>query len=252
MQPIQRKALIISGASFILGAVLIHHYLKALERQAAGGERVSVLVAVRDVAAGAALTEADLSVRDVPESCVDERRVQAKERKSVLGVPLTGPLSAGSGLLWSDLVASSGSGRRLSSLVTEGKRVIHVSTKGSSFDGLLQPGDRVDVLLTTNDGNATTTTPLLENLLVLSVGGALASEDPAPRRGSVGGEAVGLSVSASEALMLTSAETRGRLRLVLRNPSDVEMQAPSPSETTSAEKQPRAKAEPNRGIEHVR
>jgi pilus assembly protein CpaB len=251
MQPIQRKALIISGASFALGAVLIHHYLKALEREAAGGERVSVLVTVRDVAPGAALTEADLAVRDVPESCVDDRRVQAKEKKGVFGVAVTGPLSAGSGLLWSDLVSNTASGRRLSGLVAEGKRVIHVSTKGSSFGGLLQPGDRVDVLLTTNDGSAPTTTPLLENLLVLSVGGTLADDDAPSRRGSLG-DAVGLSVSSSEALVITSAETRGRLRLVLRNPSDLEMQAPSPADATPAEKQLRAKAEPNREIEHVR
>jgi pilus assembly protein CpaB len=252
MQPLQRKALIISGVSFVIGAVLIHHYLKALEREASGGDRVSVLVTTRDVAPGASLSEADLTVREVPESCVDERRVQAKEKKSVLGVPVTEPLSAGSGLLWSDLVSNTASGRRLSGLVAEGKRVIHVSTKGSSFDGLLQPGDRVDVLLTTNDGASPTTMPLLENLLVLSVGGALADGDTAARRGSMGGDAVGLSVSASEALVLTSAETRGRLRLVLRNPSDVEMQAPSPAASPTDDRRPRTKAEPNREIEHVR
>ncbi len=251
MQPVQRKALIVSGVSFVIGALLVHHYLKALERKAAGGERVSVLVTARDVASGAALTEADLLAREVPESCVDERRVSADDKKSVLGVPVTGPLIAGSGLLWSDLASNTTSGRRLSGLVAEGKRVIHVSAKGSSFDGLLQPGDRVDVLLTRSDGNTATTTPLLENLLVLSVGGALVDEDTPLRRGSVGGDAVGLSVSSSEALVLTEAESRGRLRLVLRNPSDVEMQAPPPAESTPPEKQP-SKAEPNREIEHVR
>ncbi len=227
---------------------MIHSYLSALEREARGGDRVQVLVTKRNVAAGAALLDEDVAVRDVPASCVDERRVLAKEKQSALGVPVTTALSTGAGLLWSDLTSGESRGKRLSSLVTEGRRIVSVTHKSSTFDGLLEPGDRVDVLLTTTEQGAPVATPLLENLLVLSVGGALPGASDAGKRSS--GDSVALSVTTSEALVLTAAESRGRLRLILRNPSDLEVQPPAPQPPKSAP--PRASARAPREIEHVR
>lgn len=252
--PVNRRIAIASAAAFLVGSGLVHLYLQKLERETSGGVPVDVLVAVKDLTPGAVLTEAAIGVRQVPEAYVDERRIRARDAKDALGVPVTTAVGAGEALVWSDLAGSTLKGRQLSGLVAEGMRAVTITSKVNLFEGLLRPGDRVDVLVTSVDGSeggTPTTRTLLQNVLVLSVGGDLGgSGEGTLQEAQRGGASVNLSVTSEQATELAQAEHRGRLRLVLRNPNDIELVATPPR--AQMERVPGAPQTERKEIEHVR
>jgi pilus assembly protein CpaB len=164
-------------------------------------------------------------------------------------------------VLWSDLTQFSDHGRLLSGLIQNGMRAVSLDGRSIDFDGLLRPGDRVDVVFTTSDKEATagSTVTLLQNLMVLSVGGEIARTDESNKRGYNHGSVV-LSATVEQAQLLTQAEQRGHLTLTLRNSEDIAVVESVP-ETTSKEllgAKDRSDWRTNRGvatkgnIEHVR
>jgi pilus assembly protein CpaB len=95
--------------------------------------------------------------------------------------------------------------------------------ESSAFGGLLRPGDRCDVLLTALRPGSTeqVTVPLLQNVLVLSVGEDTGGPDANDERQRRQGRDVNVAVTIEQAGLLTLAGEQGTLRLVLRNPEDV-------------------------------
>jgi pilus assembly protein CpaB len=225
--PLKKPAIIAASVATLAGLAVSHLYLKRLEAEVSGGPKVSVLVVSEDTPIGAVLTEDKLAVREVPQAYVEERNVRASEVKRVLGVRVAGGLRANEAVLWSDLMKFSEHGRVLSGLVQNGLRAVTVDARAADFDGLLRPGDRVDVLFTTpskdTEGGATTT--LLQNLLVLSVGSDLGKRDDGNKDDIASGRtgSVTLSATLEQAQLLTQAKERGRLGLTLRNPDDIQL-----------------------------
>jgi Flp pilus assembly protein CpaB len=112
---------------------------------------------------------------------------------------------------------------------------VAIESRAGAFDGLLRPGDRVDVLFTAGSGTEPgSTVTLLQNLLVLSVGGSVAktSEGGARVPGALRGGSVTLSASVADAQLITQAKERGQLSLTLRNADDIAL-ATGVTETTA-------------------
>jgi pilus assembly protein CpaB len=236
----KKAGLIASLVAALASGGLAHLYFMRLEAEVSGGPRIAVLVAASDVAIGAPLTESTLVVRDIPQAYVEGRNVRASEVKKVLGARVLAGLKANEALLWTDLSKFNDHARVLSGLVENGMRAVVVDGRMANFDGLLRPGDRVDVLHTTgdkDDANGVTVT-LLQNLLVLSVGSniARANEDP---KAATRGASVSLSASVEQAQRLTQAVQRGRLTLTLRNPDDITLVEGVPG-TTARDLEPRS------------
>jgi pilus assembly protein CpaB len=256
-----KRVFLIATAAAALGTGLLGHmYLDRLEAEVSGGPRLGVLVAASDVPVGATLTEKLVAVRDIPRAYVEGRHVRAGDASKVLGNRVAGGLKAGDTVLWSDLEKFQNQSRVLSGLVQQGSRAVAIDGRGADFQGLLRPGDRVDVLLTTGgkeDGSTTIT--LLQNLLVLSVGGSVVRPDDEAGQASVSrGGAVTLSATVEQAQLLTQAQQRGRLTLTLRNSGDITLVEGLP-ETTGKSLVPAkdivakpAVAARREGIEHVR
>lgn len=252
----KKLALPLSLGAAALAAFLSHLYLARLEADVSGGPKVAVLVAAQDVPVGAALTEKHLAVRDVPQAYVEGRQVRASEVKKVVGARAAGGLKANESLLWTDLAKFNDRARYLSGLVQNGMRAVPLDLRSADFDGLLRPGDRVDVLFSTGTkGEEGATQTLLQNLLVLSVGGTLGgdNESAAAARGSLT-----LSATIEQAQILTQAQLRGRLGLTLRNTDDLTLAEGLP-ETTSRDLLPRERSDVQRrapatkgAIDHVR
>jgi pilus assembly protein CpaB len=116
-------------------------------------------------------------------------------------------------------------GSTLASLIAPDKRAISVRVDDVvGVGGFLLPGNRVDVLATktTNAGsNNATSRTLLENLRVLAVDQTAGTDKTQP----VVVRAVTLEMSASEAELLVTAQTEGKLQLALRNPLNLEKKA---------------------------
>lgn len=215
-----KKAFLIAIVIAAVGVGLSHLYLTRLEHEVTGGARLSVLIAAKDLRPGTVLREALLGVRAMPQAYVGERNIYARDSKKVIGIRVSTHIKANEPVLWSDIATLSQPGRDLSSAVQDGKRAVSLSSQTSSFDGLLRPGDRVDILFTPSSGDETSI--LLQNILVLSVGGQLSQQDEA-LKGSLGRKSITLSVGIEESQLITQAERQGTLKLILRNPEDIEL-----------------------------
>jgi pilus assembly protein CpaB len=213
-----KSLLMLSCAGAITGFALTHLYLTRVENQAAGGEKVAVLAAVDDIPVGSALQKEQLAVRQIPVAYLSTRHVAASDSTRVLGVRLSTGLKANDFLEWTDLSQGQPTGRDLSSLIQEGMRAL--SLRGSAlFDGLLRPGDRVDVLFSSEEGGHATST-LLQNILVLSVGGVI--DQPENQKNSYRNPSSAVvSVTLEQSQLITQALQHGRIELALRNPNDI-------------------------------
>ncbi len=257
-----KKLGIVASIACALGSVgLGHVYFQRLEAEVSGGPKVAILAAAGDVPVGGTVTEQNLVVRDIPQAYVEARHVRASDVKKVLGARVAAGLKANDALLWSDLAQFSDQHRVLSGLVQNGMRAVAIDVQSRDFDALLRPGDRVDLLFTAGGKEAASSTiTLIQNLLVLSVGSNISRADEKSSPSTRSGGGVTLSVTASQAQLITQAKERGRLSLSLRNPDDITLVDGLPETTgadivrraESAVVQPTKTAAVKGEIEHVR
>jgi pilus assembly protein CpaB len=230
-----RVALVIALLAAVVGGSALYLYKQRFEHEAVGGAPVSVLVARQDIPLGSKLTSEMLVSRRVPEAYVDGRTIQAGEASRVIGLPLRTRLQAGEELLWSDVAAATAEARDLAGLVQNGMRAVALSASPTSaFGGLLRPGDRVDVLLTTDRLGAEServTVPLLQNLLVLAIGADVTGEGDRSRERRT--TTVSVLVAPDQAQLLAFALDRGSVTLALRNPEDIEVVERLPETTAN-------------------
>lgn len=213
-----KSLLLLTCVGAITGFALTHLYLIRVENQAVGGEKVAVLAAVDDIPVGTALQKEQLAVRHVPVAYLSTRHVTANDSTRVLGVRLSTGLKANDFLEWTDLSQGQPTGRDLSSLIQEGMRAL--SLRGSAlFDGLLRAGDRVDVLFSSDEGGQATST-LLQNILVLSVGGVI-DQAESQKNGYRNPSSAVVSVTLEQSQLITQALQHGTIELALRNPDDI-------------------------------
>jgi len=106
----------------------------------------------------------------------------------------------------------------------------------SGISGLLRPGDRVDIIGTFPTGSKDQVIPeagggssvgyitmtLLQNVTLLAVGQDIQSNTGDNDNNSY--NSVTMSVTVEEAELLTIAQTRGELELLLRHPEDVDIE----------------------------
>lgn len=195
-------------------------YTQRLEAEVSGGPRTSVLVAAEDIPIGAVLSEKMLAIRELPRAYIESRHIFAKDTQRVVGKRVTEGIKANEALLGSDVTKFS-EHKQLSAVVANGMRAISIEGRAADFDGLLRPGDRVDVLLSQAAGDfGGATITLLQSLLVLSVGGTLERSDGNARTYSRGAT-VTVSTTVEQAQVLTEAMRRGKLTLTLRNTDDI-------------------------------
>lgn len=237
-----QRQVIAAAAACVVSLTSGYLALQRIRNQVSGGPKVPALVVTRDIGAGATLDSEVLAIVQIPRDYLDARRVQASEKGGIVGATLATSLHAGDGLIWSDVAGGEESSRRLADLIEPGHRAYQVPEDANPLRTRLQAGDRVDVLLSAFDAS-----PLVvENLMVLAVG--------TPGSGQSGHEGsqgwgVSLSTTPDEAARLVAAERKGKIRLVLRNPSDIALQ--SNIEQQPAERSPSARSTAAE-IDHVR
>lgn len=209
-----RRAIWLAALAFVVSGLGIYSTLQGYRRQLEGGEKLEVLSVTRDLEPGTSLVQEDIAIVRIPEDYVDERRVLARDLKTILGVPLMVRVRAGEGLYWSDWVQSKRGEGALTQAISPGQRIYQLNDAANPFRHRLQIGDRVDVLL----AHANRIEQVVQNVLVISVGESSPGKSDSSVWMSPSG--VSLSVTPDEVERLFLAERAGPLRIVLRHPED--------------------------------
>jgi pilus assembly protein CpaB len=219
------RALFLAIVMGILGLFLLVLYQRRFEIEASGGERVKLLVAVKQIERGKPITEDAIATREVPQAYVEERAIKEQDRAKVLQLKVSGTVKANQTLMWTDLVSASEDRRDLSSLVQPGYRAVSVRTaREDSSIALIRPGDYVDVvgvLGPSSTSEQRSSVVLLQKVLVLAIGADMSADksdrtDKAYDRDTL----LTLSLTLTQAQVLALASEKGRLTVALRNPDD--------------------------------
>jgi pilus assembly protein CpaB len=235
-----KKKLVVAVGLALIAVLSLWLYSRSLQEEVAGGQKVTVLVAAEDIAAGARLTKASLALRDVPEAYVHQASIRKGEENQIIGRPVAEKVSQGQPLLWSDFeLQKTASSRRLSGAVSKGQRALTIPVDMSgSMAGMLRPGDRVDVLGTfaRAQGSDWATVTLLQNVQVLATGDQRAGEGgeemaSMPQGGPRTFSSITVSVDLEEAELLVFSMQRGPINIVLRSQDDIETQDDIPDKT---------------------
>lgn len=224
----ERKTLVLALAGGALGlaaSAMAYHYLEREETQFRDRiteeqtrNQVAVVVAKADLAPGTAIGAGNMATRQVPRDYVYPETVLPAAFDGVSGQTLVKPLAKGQPLLRGYL--SGGGAAGLADKIEPGRRAIAINVdEVSSINGLILPGDRIDVMLSSRSNG--TVVPLLQGVTVLATGTQVT-----PRAGGPGDEKFGLryatmtlDVAPLDAERVILAREQGTLTAVLRGRS---------------------------------
>jgi Flp pilus assembly protein CpaB len=238
-----KKLLIIAIACGVLAALLGWLYLKAKESQyraayqPASQVKVAVIVPKVDIGKAQPLTPENVAVMDVPRDYLPSNAVMAEDWPQLENRMAIHDLQKGRPLSW-DSVEQDGVSR-FSENVALGKRVKTVKiSKINSFDGMLRPGDRIDLLGTfsatdigmqeQNNYSDEVVINVLQDVEVLAAGREDAKgrkyenyhDRSTPDGFNMNFSTLSLMLTPAQVARVELAEKAGELVAVLRHPKD--------------------------------
>lgn len=218
----RRTALIVALVLALAAGWLLLTYLSNLQRITnANSQPVSVLVAAQEIPAREQITPAMLGTVTRPANSIDPNVVHAEDAKQIIGSLSLITIPAGSSITQAMVGRPSDVG--LTVRLAPGMRAVSISIdKVKGISGLVQPGDRVDVIAqppkTSNVPPPSST--ILRGVRVLSIGDTLevAAATPSPQEAQA--TSVTLEVTPKQADLLVLADINTTLRLALRSPKE--------------------------------
>lgn len=221
-------AMLCGGVAIYAGSRYVNEQVQAERERLApvAQQMVDVVVANATLDKGDIVSGDTMAIRSVPAEYVSSSVVTPEQFDALVGQRLL--LSMRPGEMLSTAAVSSAEQLVFSSRVKPGIRALTISVDEiNSISGMLQPGDRIDLLLTARPPSASghgeaehdATVPLLQNLLVMATGRQVrpgANDNGDDRSFS----SVTVEVTPSQAQRLIVAQRAGRLTAVLRNPDD--------------------------------
>ncbi len=231
-QPRGRKTLVLALAGGILGvaaSVMAYHYLEREETQLReqmqskqSQDDILVVVAKANLAAGSEIGDGNMATRHVPKDYVYPETILPGNFDKVRGQTLAKALAKGQPLLSGYL--SEGGVAGLSDKLKEGRRAVTINVdEVSSINGLIHPGDRIDLLFSGRGGaSGGSVVPLLQNLKVLATGSQYLPADGQPGQDKFGltYSTLTLDVTPEDAARITLARELGILTATLRGRND--------------------------------
>jgi pilus assembly protein CpaB len=206
------------------GSIFLYQWLQGKTADQAvaqvEGDTASIVVAAADLPWGTKLTkemlkEASFLKESLPGGC-------KSDPKSLEGRVLIAPLKQKEPVLEYKLAPEDITMGGVSAILQPGMRAIAVKgDKVIGISGFIQPGNRVDVLVTMKDPKTknTTTKLVLENILVLATGSEIKGMQDG-KQSSV--DVYTLEVATDQTEKLALAAAKGKLQFALRNLRDTE------------------------------
>jgi pilus assembly protein CpaB len=219
----RNRLLLIGFVALVLGAfvsLVVYRNLQArTSSKTPPGEEI--IVASDDLQVGSKIDEKDIRLVHFPSGDLPAGVFHQKTKLIGRGVVL--PIAKGEFVL-PNKIAGENAGSGLPALIPPGMRAVSVRVNDTtSVSGFVQPGTRVDVLLTGNPQGSSEqqTTTVLENVAVIATGTRLERNAAGePQSAPV----VTLLLSPDDAERLTLAGSQGHIQLTLRNPLDTKQE----------------------------
>jgi len=230
----------------IAAAALTVFYLKQVEtkyRKASIPQQkvmVTVVVPNKDLKKGSVITPQVVAARSVPQEFLPSNAILAEDFKKLMNRTLLMPLQLGRPITWEAVTGKSA--KTYSENIELGRRSRSVKVnKIDSFDGLLRPGDRIDLMgnftlsslgLAQAAGTSTTpeniVMPILENVEVLAAGKEdmygrkyeYSNNKNSPDGFNMDFTIVGLNLTPKQIARVELSEGVGDMFAVLRHPKD--------------------------------
>jgi pilus assembly protein CpaB len=216
-----RRTTLIVAAVLALGAGwLLLTYLSNLQRQTnANSAPVQVLVAAQEIPARVPITQAMLTTVSRPTSAIDPNALT--DEKTAVGALSLITIPAGASITSAMVGHPSDVG--LPVRLAPGMRAVSVLIdKVKGISGLVQPGDRVDVIAQPPRANAAPppASTILRGVRVLAIGDELEYTSATPSPQEANATTVTLEVTPKQADLLVMADLNTTLRLALRSPRE--------------------------------
>ena len=202
----------------------------AIERERLQPEvaKTSLVVARRDLQRGDPINAQTMSVRQVPLDWAPSSGVAPEQFSAYEGAALAMPIRAGEPLVTAAIAGVDHA--QFSQRLREGARAVTIAVdEVNALSGMLQPGDRIDLMLTARvadgqgDGREKTIS-LMQDVLILATGQQVRRDSAAGPEGAGGGErhfgAITIEVAPQQAQRLIVAQRSGRITAMLRHPED--------------------------------
>ena len=209
---------------------------------------VEAVVAAYDIRVGELLTFENLLVREVPSGYLHADAITPDIVDKIVGRKLLYPIQRGEIVLQSH--ASTKLGGNFSTMIPDGERALTFPVdQVSSVNGLLRPGDRIDLVVTMdNSRGKTVTRALLTDVTVLATG--VSVDELSATESGDRYQTITLSVSSENAARIIHAREAGSLSVVLRSPSDTAPGFDRPVDDKALMDEPKRVAK--KGIEIIR
>lgn len=216
----RRTTLIVAIVLAIGTGWLTLNYLSGLQRQANDNSAPRmIIVAAQDIPARVPITAAMLARVSRPASAVEPDAVS--DPSKILGALSLITIPAGSSVTESKVGHPTDVG--LPVRLTTGMRAVSVQIdKVKGISGLIEPGDRVDVIADPPKSSAVPppASAILRGVRVLAIGDTLEYSSATPSPAEATSTTVTLEVTPIQADLLVMADNNSSLRLALRSPKE--------------------------------
>ncbi len=219
------KLYLICALIFAVGAAISAYvYLESVKQSYREvGDYVTVVTAAINIPARTSVNAEMIKYTEMPQRFVHPDTAQSAQ--DVTGKITLADISAGEPILKGKLVAQEDTSHGLAYRLKTGERAVTVAVNDiSSVAAMVQPEDKVDVLVTLEDptagaakGSGSCTTTMLSNMRVIATGQTLV-----PRGDPKGATFPTVTFAATplQAQLLVLASEKGSIRLTLRVPVD--------------------------------
>lgn len=226
MQTKTRKNWIVLAIALVLGGLAafgasnhLSERMAEIEARAQAVDTVRVVVAKSSLARGTPLTPDTVAVREIPRAWAHSGAITPEQYGRADGSALGHPAAAGEPILWAQL-----EGRRapsFSARLQAGKRAVTVPVDEiSSLSGMVEPGDRIDIVVSARNEQRNFTFTLLQSVLVLATGSQAELAAHAAEGQPRGYTTITLDTSPDDAKRIIAAREIGRITALLRAPGD--------------------------------
>lgn len=229
MRPLFARPSLLGAILAVLVGIGAYTYLNATggSDSTSSGQTVSVVVARGFIERRTPLTPELFEVRQLPTEAVTALAVRSIDEIS--GQFVTNDLQPGEQLLTTDLTARP-EGGTLSLLIPEGHRAFSIAISDAmAAGGLVEPGDRIDVLAVWEESQAgkNGTGVVVQDVEILAVSSVVLGDSPQTATAGSGSSnptslssTVTVALTPDETQLVAMAEEFGSLRVTLRRPDD--------------------------------